>query len=158
MTVRSRPSLDWYRRKIFAIEDHDYMIGPPLLQENSVEPEVSDPPLSLAFGSLLRLERRGRELSVAALAQQLDVDEDEIRSIEHDPRYKARPRTIQQIASFFKLPAKEVMKLAGAASANDESFVEHAMRFAAHSDDMGALTAEEKHLLQSFVAFLRDNK
>jgi transcriptional regulator with XRE-family HTH domain len=156
MTVRSRPSPDWYRRKIFGMKDHDYLIGPPF--PGGEADETPQTAVSIAFGSLLRLERRQRKLTVSELAKRLDVDEDELRNIEHDPRYKARPRTILSIANYFELPPKEMMKLAGAASANDGRFIESAMRFAAHSDDMGALTKEEKQLLQDFVAFLRDNK
>ena len=156
MKERTRPSADWYRRKIFSMADNDYLIGPPL---DAVEAAVEiNSTASLAFGSLLRLERRNRQMTVSSLARNLDVDEDEIRNIEHDPHYKARPRTILGIAKHFGLPAKEVMKLAGAAVSNDERFTEKAMLFAAHSDDMGELSKEEKQLLKSFIQFLKDNK
>lgn len=154
MKEKIRPSSDWYRRKVFSMEDSDYVVGPPL--DAIKQADVVNSDASLAFGSLLRLERRNRQLTVSAFAKNLDVDEDEIRSIEHDPRYKARPRTIMGIAKHFGLPAKEVMKLAGAAASNDERFTEKAMLFAAHSDDLGGLNKEEKQLLKSFVQFLRD--
>ncbi len=154
MTEKIRPSADWYRRKIFSMADQEVLIGPPvdLLTHDDV-----GPPTALAFGSLLRLERRNRHLTVAQFARNLNVDEDEIRSIEHDPRYKARPRTIQSIANELGLPIKEVMKLAGAAAANDRHFTQEAMRFAAHSDDIGGLSKEERQLLKAFVEFLRNN-
>lgn len=155
MTDRIRPSADWYRRKIQAIGDHDYLIGPEVdLQEQSTEHNASR---ALAFGTLVRLERRNSKLSVADLAKELDIEEDELREIEHDPQYQARPRTILEIAKYFKLPPKTVMKLAGAAASNDERFTEKAMKFAAHSDDIGTLNEEEKQLLRSFVEFLRDS-
>ncbi len=155
MVERIRPSADWYRRKILAMADHDYLIGPPAVPE---EDEANrGAPTVLAFGALVRLERRDGKLTVAQLAKILDIEEEELRSIEHDPAYRARPRTILGIARHFRLPAKEVMKLAGAAASNDERFVEKAMRFAAKSDDMGALSREEQQLLQSFVEFLREN-
>lgn len=155
MTERNRPSLEWYRRKIFAMKDHDYLVGPlATIPTNDVQ---NTNKVSLAFGPFLRLQRRSSRLTVAELARKLDIDEQEVRSIEHDPQYKARPRTILGIAKFFDVPAKEVMKLAGAASANDERFAETAMRFAAHSDDVGTLSVDERELLQSFVKFLRDN-
>lgn len=155
MKERIRPSADWYRRKVFSMEDKDFLVGPifdPAELAESVKSTVS-----LAFGSLLRLERRNRKLTVSQLAEKLNVDEEEIRGIEHDPRYRARPRTISGIAREFGLPLKEVMKLAGAAASNDERFTENAMRFAAHSDDLGALSRDEKELLRSFVQFLKDN-
>jgi transcriptional regulator with XRE-family HTH domain len=133
--------------------DHDYLIGPvhPEPEERS---QVNS--AILAFGTLVRLERRLRKLSVAGFAQALDVEAEEIRRIEHDVSYRARPRTIVGIAKHFKLPPKEMMKLAGAAVSHDTQFIEKAMRFAAHSDDMGGLSEEEHELLNSFVNFLRD--
>jgi len=156
MKERIRPSADWYRRKVFLMEDNNYLIGPPF---DAIEaPTDINSVASLAFGSLLRLERRSKQLTISALAKILDVEEDEIRSIEHDPYYKARPRTILGIARHFGLPPKEVIKLAGAAASNDDRFIEKAMLFAAHSDDIGDLSREEKQLLKSFVQFLRDNE
>lgn len=155
MKDRIRPSADWYRRNILSTGDTDFLIGPPFsVTEGS---RAQGEPL-LAFGSLVRLERRNRKLTVSALAQAIDVDDEEIRNIEHNPQYRARPRTILGISKHFGLPAKEVMKLAGAAASNDGRFNEKAMLFAAHSDDLGDLTKEEKDLLKSFVQFLRDNK
>ena len=156
MKERIRPSADWYRRKIFSMEDNDFSIGPPLDAVETVS-EINST-ASLAFGLLLRLERRNRQMTVSALARCLDVDEEEIRNIVHNPHYRARPRTILGIAKHFELPAKEVMKLAGAAVSNDERFTEKAMLFAAHSDDIGELNKEEKKLLKSFIQFLKDNK
>jgi DNA-binding XRE family transcriptional regulator len=156
MANRIRPSGDWYRRKIGALSSHDDLtIGPPPGPHEFRIPKIDQ--AARAFGTLVRLERRNAKLTVAELAKAIDVEEGELRSIEHDPRYRARPRTILSIARHFRLPPKEVMKLAGAAAANDQRFIEKAMRFAAHSDDMGALSDEEKKLLHSFVEFLRDN-
>ncbi|MCX4141118.1 helix-turn-helix domain-containing protein [Paraburkholderia sp. SEWSISQ10-3 4] len=157
MANRIRPSTDWYRRKVLSMEDGDYLIGPAFDPEIEAQPHEDSANPVLAFGSLLRLERRGRQLTVAELARAIDVDEAEIRSIEHDPNYRARPRTILSIAEHFDLPPKTVMKLAGAAASNDDGFVEKAMRFAAHSDDLGSLTKEEKQLLKKFVEYLREN-
>lgn len=155
MTNRIRPSTDWYRRKIQTIGDRDCLVGPAIdLQEEFAEHNAIH---LLAFGTLVRLERRNSKLTVADLAKALDIEEEEIREIEHDPQYKARPRTILEIARYFNLPPKTVMKLAGAAASNDEKFYEKAMKFAAHSDDIGTLNEEEKQLLRSFVEFLRDS-
>jgi hypothetical protein len=156
MTERIRPSAEWYRRKVLGMADHDYLIGPSAFPQSDKEEHISK--TAVAFGALVRLERRSCKLTVSDLAKALDVEEVEIRNIEHDPAYRARPRTILGIARHFKLPPKEVMKLAGAAAANDDRFIEKAMRFAAHSDDMGAFSEEERQLLNSFVEFLRDDK
>jgi transcriptional regulator with XRE-family HTH domain len=158
MKDRVRPPEEWYRRMLLSIsEDEEHLIGPLF---NPVEDKQNTPPGpgTLAFGTLLRLERRNDRMTVAELAKKLDIDEDEIRKIEHDPYYRARPRTISSIAAYFDLPAREIMKLAGVAASNDRHFGEKAMRFAAHSDDMGTLSKEEKELLKSFVEFLKNKK
>ena len=152
MAERIHPAPEWYQRKVLSLSDRDDPIGPPAFAaEATVALETA-----LAFGALVRLERRNAKMTVASLAAALDVEETEIRGIEHDPAYRARPRTIVGIAQHFKLPTKEVMKLAGAAASNDEQFKEQALRFAAHSDDMGGLSDDEKQLLRSFVEFLRE--
>lgn len=155
MTDRIRPSADWYRHKVHTIGDPDFLVGP----ESDPQATTGDSNVqrALAFGAFVRLERRNNTMTVAELAKALDIEEEELREIEHDPQYRARPRTILGIAQYFKLPPKKVMKLAGAAASNDECFTQRAMKFAAHSDDIGTLNEEEKQLLRSFVEFLRDN-
>lgn len=155
MPDRIRPTMDWYRQKIHSMPDDEPMIGPAFVVDKG---EATASRTMQAFCTLVRLERRSMKLSVAQLAEAIDVEEGELRNIEHDATYRPRPRTILGIAKFFKLPPKEVMKLAGVAASNDEAFVEKAMRFAAHSDDMGALSDDERKLLKSFVEFLRDHR
>lgn len=153
MAERIHLSNEWYRNKILEADDGDHLIGPV---SHRADNEINVAAVSsFAFGALVRLERRNRKLSVSQLAVLLDADEEEVRRIEHDVEYRARPRIITSIAKEFKLPAREVMKLAGAAKSSDAAFAEKAMRFAAHSDDVSGLNSEEKRLLSEFVNFLR---
>lgn len=152
MDERNRPDRDWYRRKIEYMGDLDFGVGPVPQAEI---PNAGIGSTTLAFGALVRLERRHKRLSVPQLAQAMHVEEDEIRRIEGDITYRARPRTIIAIAKHFDLPTKKLMKLAGAAIANDDSFRIEAQRFAAKSDDMGALSATERQMLQAFIEFLK---
>lgn len=154
MTQRNRPSWQWYARMIEDAADDDFVIGPAAF--STVNQESNEAPLTVAFGMLVRLARRAKKLSSEQLAEKLSVDSEEIQQIEHDPGYHARPRTISAIARFFDLPLTELMKLAGAAVANDEAFRSKALKFAAHSDDLSALSSEEQELLRSFIRFLRE--
>ncbi len=154
MNTRKRPDRQWYERMISKTLDDDFVIGPSAFAASSSETNVS--PLTVAFGVLVSLARRSKTLSVNQLAGKLSVEADEIQQIEHNPAYSARPRTISKIASFFDLPMAELMKLAGAAVSNDETFRTKAMKFAAHSDDMSTLTSEEQEMLKSFIRFLRE--
>ena len=141
MTTRNRPSGDWYRRKVMEIGDSDFGAGPA----EGDEPPQGAAALGIAFGSLVQLERRARKLSIEAMAEALDIAEDDLRNIEHNPGYRARPRTIINIAKGFELPAKELIKLAGAAASNDSNFEKMALKFAAHSDVLGARSPKQSN-------------
>jgi transcriptional regulator with XRE-family HTH domain len=154
MRDRVRPSNEWYERKIYELLELPEIIGAPSTQAPEyVERGES---LTMAFGTLIRLKRRESRLSVQQLASKLDVELEEIRNVEHDPHYRARPRTIILFAKFFDLPPSELIKLAGVVAVNDGVFQEKALKFAAHSDDVGGLDKDERELLNSFVRFLRD--
>lgn len=154
MNSRNRPSRQWYARMITDTLDDDFVVGPAAF--SAINKESNEAPLTVAFGMLVRLARRSKKLSLEQLAEKLSVEATEIHRIERDPGYHARPRTISAIAKFFDLPLTELMKLAGAAVSNDETFRSKALKFAAHSDDMSILNAEEQEMLRSFIRYLRE--
>lgn len=154
MNTRNRPSRQWYARMITDTADDDFVIGPAAFP--AINNESNEAPLTVAFGMLVSLARRSKKLSLEQLAEKLSVERDEIHQIERDPNYHARPRTISAIARFFELPLTELMKLAGAAVSNDETFRSKALKFAAHSDDMSTLSGEEQEMLRSFIRYLRE--
>lgn len=155
MREKMRPSAEWYRRRILKGEDIDPIAGP--LPPDLIKAEELTLGSRLAFGTFVRLERRGKKLSVAELASRLKVDEAEVRQIEHDPAYQARPRTIVNMANFFGVPSQALIKLSGAARSTDARFKTEVLRFAAHSDDIVGLSSEERAMLQEFVQLLRKN-
>lgn len=157
MNGKHRPDRQWYARMIQETLDDDFVVG-PAFDAKAKEDAHAEQPLTVAFGLLVKLSRRAKRLSVEELAEKLSVDADELQCIEHKPEFRARPRTISKVANFFELPVAEVMKLAGAAVSNDVSFNSNALKFAAHSDDMAALTREEQEALKSFVRYLRDKE
>ena len=158
MNSKHRPDPQWYARMIQDTLDDDFVIGPAFDAKAKEAAAPAEQPLTVAFGLLVKLSRRAKRLSVEALAEKLSVEVDELQHIEHEPEFRARPRTISKIANFFDVPVEEVMKLAGAAVSNDALFNTHALKFAAHSDDMTALTREEQEALKSFVRYLRDQE
>lgn len=154
MNTRNRPSRQWYARMITDTADDDFVIGPAAF--SATDKESNEAPLTVAFGILVSLARRSKKLSLEQLAEKLLVERDEIYRIETDSSYHARPRTISAIAKYFDLPLTELMKLAGAAVSNDETFRSEALKFAAHSDDMSTLSGEEQEMLRSFIRYLRE--
>ena len=157
MNSKHRPDRQWYARMIQETLDDDFAIG-PAFDAKAKENAAAEPPLTVAFGLLVKLSRRAKRLSIEALAEKLSVDADELNHIEHEPEFRARPRTISKVANFFDLPVSELMKLAGAAVSNDASFNTNALKFAAHSDETVALSREEQEALKSFVRYLRDQE
>lgn len=154
MNTKNRPSHQWYAKMITETLNDDFIVGPAAF--STTNKESNEAPLTVAFGMLVCLARRSKKLSIQQLAVKLSVEVEEINQIERDPNYHSRPRTISAIAKFFDIPLTELMKLAGAAASNDETFRSKALKFAAHSDDMSALNGEEQKMLQSFIRYLRD--
>jgi transcriptional regulator with XRE-family HTH domain len=120
--------------------------------EESTSMQAND--LHEALGALLQLLRRRDKLSYEQLAQRARVDAEEIKSIENDPSYVARPRTIYQLEHFFKLPKRSLAKLAGMTRHQLSDFREEVLSFAAHSKSMHKLTRDEARILNAFVKFL----
>jgi transcriptional regulator with XRE-family HTH domain len=110
--------------------------------------------IRIAFGRLVNLLRRQRGLSIEKLAEEATLDVGELVSIEDDLRYVPEPRTIYQLAQTFHVSQKSLMQLAGLTMARDTSLRQEAVRFAARSESVQALTADERVALEAFVAVL----
>ena len=134
------------------LQDIGMFMSPEFFGNN---PERSDR-LAHSFGVLIRQLRRRDSLSIEDLAKKARIDPEDLRQVEHDPHYRAKPRLIHQLASVFDIPERSLMVLSGAMVANDNALEEEAERFAAMSDDMSKLTRDERRLLNDFVKFLSD--
>jgi transcriptional regulator with XRE-family HTH domain len=108
----------------------------------------------LAFGSLVRLLRRSRGLSVEQLADAARVDPVEILSVECNPKHSPRPRTVHQLAAFFELPERPLVRLSNLTATRSTKLRDAAIHFAAHSSKVMELTREERSALAEFVGFL----
>ncbi|ESX82765.1 helix-turn-helix transcriptional regulator [Mesorhizobium sp. LNJC405B00] len=156
-------SRDSLRRKIESDPDTDHDAGWPLEAIDNIgmflpSELVSDAgnvvEMKHAFGVFIRQLRRRDQLSVETLGAKARVEAAEIRLIERDPNYKPRPRTVHQLAEFFRMPPRALMKLSGATVTRDEVLQEEAQKFAAKSDDLSKLSKHEQQVLDSFVKFL----
>jgi transcriptional regulator with XRE-family HTH domain len=107
-----------------------------------------------AFVNLLNLTRRQHKLTWEQFSQKMDVDLAELIGIENDENYKPTPRTVTKIAQFIRVPAEKLFVLSGLARARDVHFQEEALRFAARSQPIKALTSEEHEALKDYVKFL----
>lgn len=154
-------SKDWLRRTIATDPDIDIEAGRSLVDDEQ-EPNVAVigernvVQLRMALGVLVRQLRLREQLTITALAQRAQVPEEELRQIEHDPHYTARPRLIYQLSHYFNVSLTKLSQMSGATHAVNRSLYNEAVRYAAHSDDMLALTEEERRDLDAFVALLND--
>jgi DNA-binding XRE family transcriptional regulator len=107
-----------------------------------------------AFGALVQLLRRDRKLTVDQLASAVQVGTPELISIELDPKYIPKPRTVFQISRYFGLPDRPLMKLANVTTTHSDRLRDAAVRFAASSSKVMELSREERAALAEFVQFL----
>lgn len=112
----------------------------------------------VAFGRFVSLMRRDRGLTVERLADEADVDVAELVSVEEDTRYKPEVRTVYQLANFFGVPRATLLQVAGLTLPKDSRIVEEAVRFAARSEPVEALSPEERAALETFVAVLSEDR
>jgi hypothetical protein len=84
--------------------------------------------MTIAFGTLIELSRRKRKLTIEQLADEARIDVGELVAIERKQSgYVPKPRTIHQLATFFRLPEKGLMKLSGAVISRDEKLLTAAL-------------------------------
>lgn len=110
----------------------------------------------IAFGRFVHLMRRRRGYSMEQLAERADLEPSELLVIEDDVHYVPGPRTVYNLAETFEVPQQRLMQLAGLAAANDAGLAREAVRFAARSESIEKLTAEESAALETFVAVLSE--
>lgn len=138
----------------------DFVIGaPPPSSLGTSEPDQTPTQTldtNVAFGRFVQLMRRSRSLSIERLAEITNVDISELVEIEEDAHHLPEPRTVFNLANFFKVPLNRLMQLSRLAAANDERLIDEAMRFAARSEPTRDLTKEERAALMAFVSVLSE--
>jgi len=110
----------------------------------------------IAFGRFVSLMRRNRRLTVEELAEKAELDASELLIIEDDVHALPEPRTVFHLAQFFEVPQSRLMQLAGLTMASDSRLTQEAVRFAARSESIDALTREQRAALEAFVAVLSE--
>jgi transcriptional regulator with XRE-family HTH domain len=109
---------------------------------------------TVPFGRFVKLMRRNKRLTIEKLAEDADIDLDELVEIEDNAGHVPEPRTVYQLAQFFEVPTNNLMQVAGLSSTRDERLVNESMKFAARSDTLAPLSPEEKAALEAFVSIL----
>jgi len=130
--------------------------GPSVMEERSpgVAAVFGFEENRIAFGRFVNLMRRSRQLTVDELAQNADLDASELLIIEDNLHSVPEPRTVFRLAQFFEVPQGRLMQLAGLTTPSDTRLRQEAVRFAARSESIEALTPEQRAALEAFVAVL----
>lgn len=107
-----------------------------------------------AFGTLVAMLRRDRMLSVEELAAEARISAADLLNIEVDPKYVPSPRAVHQLAEYFHIPQRSLLKLANVTIVHNDRLRDAAVRFAASSSQVMKLSREERAALTEFVEFL----
>jgi len=152
MTTSNR---EWLRRQVEAEDGGFVSVGGFVMAIEQLSAEhATVKPLRQAFARLVQLKRRESALSIEQFAERTDIDLREIVGIETDDQYTPSGLCVHRIASFFKLPERPLMALAGLLSVKDARFQDASLRFAARSASVDKLSSEERDALDVYVKFL----
>ena len=132
------------------VQNDDQQCGP----EEPISHREDEFVEAYAFGALVQLLRRDHKLTVDQLASAVQVAAPELISIEFDPKYVPKPRTVFQLSKYFGLPDRPLMKLANVTTVHSDRLRDAAVRFAASSSKVMELSREERAALTEFVHFL----
>jgi transcriptional regulator with XRE-family HTH domain len=161
--MKLRLSKEWFENRIQPDEGFEVGAGvPPGIPEctdktsGSEQGQPTDEEFAetLAFGTLIRFMRRDQRLSVEQLASAAKVEVAELVKIELDPKYVPDPRLVHQLARFFDLPQRALLKLLNETTAHNVQLRDAACRFAANSSKIADLSREERVAMTEFVEFL----
>jgi HTH-type transcriptional regulator, competence development regulator len=159
--MRIELTKDWCMRMAQLEAGDEIGAGPlaidPVFDGKAVSFEAPEE-TTVAFSRFVRLARRNRGLSVEKLAEDADVEVAELVSIEENGQHKPDLRTVYQLANFFGVQRTNLLQVAGLTMPRDSHIVSEAVRFAARSEPVAALTSEERSALDAFVSVLSEQK
>jgi HTH-type transcriptional regulator, competence development regulator len=149
---------EWFERSALIEGDAEVGAGVPPTPKTT-EPHTQDNTTALdtriALGQFVALWRRNQGWNAEKLAAEAGIDISEVLGIEHDPYCEPEPDAIFKLAGVFRVPPLKLMEIAGLVVTRTPSLREQAVRFAARSETIAALTDTEKQELATFVAALR---
>lgn len=108
----------------------------------------------IALGQFVSLWRRNHGWNAEKLAIEAGIDIAEVLEIEHNPLCEPEPDAIYKLADVFSVQPRKLMEIAGLLENRSPLLREEAVRFAARSEPISALTETEKQALEAFVAAL----
>lgn len=127
----------------------------PMFTQEGGADESSEASL-LALGRFINLMRRDQGLSIEALAEKADIEIGELLSLENNATHLPDVRTLYQLSEVFGVSQEKLMGLSGLTRANDDDYVEEAVRYAAKSASVEVLTEDEHAILHGLISVLSE--
>jgi HTH-type transcriptional regulator, competence development regulator len=160
--VRIDLDKEWCMRMAQLEADAEIGAGPlaidPVFDGDAAPAEATKEEASIAFSRFVQLARRSRGLSIEKLAEDADIDVAELVSIEENGKHQPDLRTVYQLANFFGVQRANLLQVAGLTAPKDAHIMSEAVRFAARSESVAALTPEERGALDAFISVLSEQK
>lgn len=119
-------------------------------------PRHHAPAAQTALARLIELRRREKSLSAERLAAVADIDLADLIGIEQGSLSDLEPRTVENLAKALDLPIQKILQLSGLTDARDSRFEVAAVRFAARSRSIEALSKEEQKALSELVKAMHE--
>ena len=154
-TMKLQYPKEWFERS--ADIEGDAEVGAGFLP--TTEPHTQDITTldtRIALGQFVALWRRNRGWNAEKLAARAGINTAEVLEIERDPYCEPEPDAIYKLAGVFQVPPRKLMEIAGLVESRTPQLREQAVRFAARSEPIAALTDTEKQALEAFVKALSD--
>jgi HTH-type transcriptional regulator, competence development regulator len=111
-----------------------------------------------ALAKLVNLRRRLTGLSLEALANEADVDLEDLICIEKEIPVQLSVRTIHKLSVVLKLPQAGLLRLTGAIAKRDDCFTQQALRFVARAQTESKPSKQEIEVLEEYVKFLTEER
>jgi transcriptional regulator with XRE-family HTH domain len=146
---------EWLRQQA-ALENNCYVSVGGLVTaiEEMQGKRVGSHVLKAAFGQLVRLFRRDHRMTPEQFAEDLDIDLAELIAMEAADQLRPSARSIHKLSEKMKVPSSKLFVLSGLADARDTHVQEESLKFAARSQPLQALTADEHQILNEWVKYL----
>ena len=112
--------------------------------------------IRFVFQEVVRGLRKEKGLGIDKFAKKSGINRADVIAIERDPGYKPSPLILHRLCKFYKISQTKLAVLAGAIKDMPPAMQTEASRFAAQSESFSKLTDEERHTLDAFVKFLRE--
>jgi transcriptional regulator with XRE-family HTH domain len=149
---------EWLRQQA-ALENNCYVSVGGLVTaiEEMQGKRVGSNVLKAAFGQLVRLFRRDHRMTPEQFAEDLDIDLAELIAMEAADQLRPSARSIHKLSEKMRVPSSKLFVLSGLADARDTHVQEESLKFAARSQPLQALTADEHQILNEWVKYLCEN-